>query len=150
MKEQVTSCGSGYQVKLPNGNTVKSENRRALEDLLVNAERKAAREARITEAWNKAVDVAGVRYRLMVEGRKLTQDRTQQAQLNLRQVDFAVGRVEKSEAAFLAALVLFQDQTKGTILMRRIGCTDIRSLAESLESQHARAIAQLMIAYQNG
>lgn len=150
MTERVMPCGSGYQVMLPNGNIVKSENKKALDDLLANTQRALGRESRIAEAWNNAVRIVGTRYREHGSGRETAKDPSRRVRLNWRQVEYAVGRVDRSEGAFLAALAAFEEPAHGALLLKRLACTDIRSLAESLSVEQARAVATLLVAHHDG
>lgn len=150
MNERITSVGAGFQVALPNGQVVKSENKKALEDLLAKAEHKARREERFTLAWNNAADLVEPRFCMQVFGQGPVKDKALRVKLNLRQIDLAIGRLSKAESAFLAALVAFDEPPKGRELLARIGCLDIQQLAESLHAKHAHAIAQLFLACRDG
>lgn len=150
MSSQVMPCGSGFQVTLPNGNVVKSENKKALEDLLAHANRALGRESRIAEAWNNAVHIVGARYRDQASGRENDKDPSRRVRLNWKQVEYAVGRVEKSKGVFLASLATFEEPAKGMTMLKRLGCTDVRGLAEALSAEQARAVAALLVAHHDG
>ncbi|KPK51315.1 MAG: hypothetical protein AMS22_11115 [Thiotrichales bacterium SG8_50] len=143
MTTGVQKIGSAYQVTLPNGQIVKSENPEALKVLLGRENHNHKQMLRYREAWNAAAELAGPRFVFYTEGRGYIKDKNDLALLRFRNIESSIGSLGKNDSVFLAAMVSFEKPNQGRHLLERTGCTSLREIAEALSPEQRHCISRL-------